>query len=79
MTERSVDGDNLGEVWDALLNNEGFEVCYDELFNLCYHVDKIENLGLIGILLLLSEAFFWVFVARTVYKRKQKKKASLHE
>ena len=75
MTEKPIDGDNLGEVWDALLSNEGFEVCYDELFSLCYHVNKIEHLGLIGILIILTEVFFWVFVVRTIYKRRLKKRS----
>ena len=62
MDEDTVDGDNFGEVWDAVVGNEGFEVCYDELFQGCWSVPAIENLGTMAVLLILLEIGFWIYV-----------------
>ena len=79
MSKEPVDGDNLGEVWDAVVGNEGFEVCYDEFFNTCYYVDSIQNLGLIGLGIILLEVAFWVYVVRVIYKRRKQKKSIWNE
>ena len=75
MDDKTVDGDNFGEVWDAVVGNEGFEVCYDELFQGCWSVPAIENLGVMAILLILLEVGFWIYVGRVIYKRRKRKKS----
>jgi hypothetical protein len=75
MDGKEVDGDKFEEVWDAVVSNEGFEVCYDELFQGCWSVPAIENIGAIGVFLILLEIGFWVYVGRVIYKRRQRKKS----
>ena len=75
MNKEPVDGDKIGEVIDAILNNEGFEVCYDEIFDLCYYIEPLENAKLFGLGLILLEVAFWIYVAKTIYKRKQRKRS----
>ena len=66
-----VDGDNLGEVWDALLSGEKFTVCYDEMFNLCYTVPETKAISW-GIIIL--EVAFWAFTGFLVYKRYKRRR-----
>ena len=75
MDEDTVDGDEFGEVWDAIVENEGFEVCYDELIQGCWTVAPIENLGAITIAIILIEIAFWIYIGRFIYKRRKRKKS----
>lgn len=65
-----VDGDNIGDVFDALLSGEEFTVCYDELFDFCYTVPETKAISW-GIIIL--EVLFWTFTGFLLYKRYKKR------
>lgn len=66
-----VDGDDLGEVWDALVKGDEFTVCYDEIFEFCYTVPETKAISW-GIIIL--EILFWSFTGFLVYKRYKKRR-----
>ena len=66
-----VDGDNIGEVLNALLKGDEFTVCYDEMFDLCYTVPETKAFSW-GLIIL--EIVFWSFTAFLIYKRYKKRR-----
>lgn len=66
-----VDGDNLGEVWDALVKGDEFTVCYDEIFDLCYTVPETKAISWVIIIL---EVLFWTFTGFLLYRRYKKRR-----
>jgi hypothetical protein len=68
---QTVDGDNMGEVLDALFAGESFEVCYDELFETCYHVPINNGIINISVVLVVLEVLFWGFCGFYFYRRKK--------
>lgn len=66
-----VDGDNIGEVLNALLKGDEFTVCYDEMFDLCYTVPETKAFSW-GLIML--EIVFWSFTAFLIYKRYKKRR-----
>jgi len=66
-----VDGDNIGEVFDAFLKGDEFTVCYDEVFDLCYTVPETKAFSW-GLIIL--EVLFWSFTAFLLYRRYRKRR-----
>ena len=66
-----VDGDNLGEVWDALVKGDEFTVCYDEIFEFCYTVPETKLISW-GIIIL--EVLFWTFTGFLLYRRYKRRR-----
>ena len=73
MGDKTVDGDNLDGLWDAITDTEPFDVCFDQMFEGCYHAPGFGSWGACG--LLVFELVFWFFVARYGYKRIKGNKA----
>jgi len=66
-----VDGDNIGEVFDALIKGDEFTICYDEMFDLCYTVPETKAFSWA---LIILEVIFWSFTAFLIYKRYKKRR-----
>ncbi len=66
-----VDGDNIGEVFDALIKGDEFTVCYDEMFDLCYTVPETKAFSWA---LIILEVLFWSFTAFLLYRRYKKRR-----
>ncbi len=66
-----VDGDNIGEVFEALLKGDEFTICYDEMFDLCYTVPETKAFSW-GLIVL--EILFWSFTVFLIYKRYKKRR-----
>ena len=74
MTNKTVDGDNLDGLWDAISNTDPFEVCFDEMFEGCYTAPGFGSWG--AVILIILELLFWLVAIRFGYKRIKGKKAS---
>ena len=77
MGNKTVDGDNLNGLWDAMSGTEPFTVCWDKMFEHCADAPGFGTWGALGLLCL--EVLFWLLVAREGYKRVKSNKASQKE